>query len=159
MKSSPSQVPPNRLAVCGSRTLDDERVKIILLEEIDDKGITEIVTHGEPEGVCEVARRLCRERAIPLKLHFLNFRYLRGAFEKRSRAVFDDCDRAIFVHDGESKGTANELKLAKKMGLPFVFHELKPSTFHTSVGFDIEVDWVDAVEQNLCGPDPGSRQG
>lgn len=148
-----------RLAVCGSRTLDDERVKIILLEEIDDKGITEIVTHAEPEGVCAVARRLCKEKAIPLKLHFLNFRYLRGAFEHRSRAVFDDCDCAIFIHDGESKGTANELKMAKKLGLPCVCHELKPSRYNASVGFEIEVDWADSIEMEVFQTENGGQQG
>ena len=95
----------SKLSVHGSRTLSDERVKIILLEEIERHGVTEIVTHAEPDGVCKVARDLCKEKAITLKLHFLNFKYLRGAFEHRSRDVLNDADRAIFIHDGKSKGT------------------------------------------------------
>ncbi|MBW2650660.1 MAG: hypothetical protein JRC66_06565 [Deltaproteobacteria bacterium] len=130
-----------RLSIHGSRTLTDERVKIILLEEIGKYNPTTIVTHAEPGGVCEVARNLCKERAIPLKLHFLNFKYLRGAFEHRSRAVLKDCDHSVFIHDGKSKGCSNELKLAKKMGLPYTYHELSPAEYDKSVGFEIETDW------------------
>ena len=130
-----------KLSVHGSRTLQDERVKIILIEEIEKYGVTEIVTHAEPEGVCEVARRLAKERAIPLKLHFLNFKYLRGAFEHRSKDVFKDCDRAIFIHDGKSKGTSNEVKLAEKLGVPYTYQKLDRTNYKASVGFDIEVPW------------------
>ncbi|WP_319405352.1 hypothetical protein [uncultured Desulfosarcina sp.] len=130
-----------KLSVHGSRTLNDERVKILLMEEIETFGITEIVTHAEPEGVCKVARDLCKEKAIPLKLHFLNFKYLRGAFEHRSLDVLNDGDRAIFIHDGKSKGTANELILAKKMNVPYTFHELEKTEYKSSVGFEITQDW------------------
>lgn len=135
-----SERPRSRLAVCGSRTLADERVKIILLEEIA-AGATEIVTHAEPEGVCATARELCREKAIPPKLHFLNFRYLRGAFEHRSRDVFRDCDRCVFIWDGVSKGTHNELKMCRRMGIPHSLHELEPTPYTASVGFEIDRDW------------------
>jgi len=130
-----------KLTVHGSRTLDDERVQIILLEEIAKYQITEIVTHAEPEGVCGVARRLCKEKAIPLKVHFLNFKYLRGAFEHRSKDVLNDGDRAIFIHDGKSKGTSNEMKLAKKMNIPYSHHELDVTQYKSSVGFEIEGEW------------------
>jgi len=111
------------------------------MEEIIKHEVTEIVTHGEPEGVCKVARDLCREKAIPLKLHFLNFKYLRGAFEHRSIAVLKDANRAIFIHDGISKGTSNEMKLAKKMNLPYTYHHLEKTEYKQSIGFDIEKDW------------------
>jgi len=142
------------LSIHGSRTLTDERIKIIILEEIEKHNPTTIVTHAEPGGVCEVARELCREKAIPLKLHFLNFQYLRGAFEHRSRDVLLDSDHSVFIHDGKSKGCANELKLAKKMGLLYSYHELDPAEYDKSVGFEIETDWdktalVDVDEADL----------
>ena len=130
-----------RLSVHGSRTLEDERVKILLLDEIEKHDIGVIVTHAEPGGVCKVARRLAKEYAIPLKLHFLNFRYRAGAFEHTSKAVLQDAERGIFIHDGESKGTMNEYKLCKKMNLPGTLHTLQPSPHKTSVGFDIDADW------------------
>ena len=130
-----------KMSVHGSRTLVDERVKIILLEEIRKNGVTEIVTHGEPDGVCRLARKLCREKAIPLKLHYLNFKYLRGAFEHRSKAVLQDADIGLFIHDGKSKGTSNELKLAEKMKMKIILHELDPAEFESSVGFEVTTDW------------------
>ncbi len=130
-----------RLSVHGSRTLSDERVKILLLEAIDKYDVGLIVTHAEPEGVCEVARQLCKDEAIPLKLHFLNFKYRAGAFEHRSKAVLQDADRAIFIHDGKSKGCANERKLADKAGLPYDYHHIEPTPYKRSVGFDVGSDW------------------
>ena len=134
-----------RMSVHGSRTLSDERVKIILLEEIEKFKPDAIVTHAEPDGVCGIARKLCRELAIPLTLHFLNFRYLRGAFEHRSKDVLNDCDYAVFIHDGESKGTSNELKLAKKMNKQTSAYTIPKAEFKKSVGFPVVKDWGDSL--------------
>ena len=130
-----------KLSFHGSRTLKDERVRIIILEEIKKHNPDVVVTHAEPEGVCEMARKICREKAIPLKLHFLNFKYLRGAFEHRSKAVLLDSDYAIFIHDGHSKGTSNEQKLADKMGISSTYHVAEITRFKSSVGFEIDKDW------------------
>lgn len=130
-----------RLSFHGSRGLNDERVKIIILEEIAKYKPTTIVTHAEPGGVCEIVREVCRDKAIPLKVHFLNFKYLRGAFEHRSKDVLQDSDHSVFIHDGKSKGTSNELKLAKKMNIPATYHQLDKPKYKKSVGFNIETDW------------------
>lgn len=130
-----------RLGFHGSRTLTDERVRIIILEEIEKHKPSVIVTPAEPEGVCEMARKIAKEKAIPLKLHFLNFKYLRGAFEHRSKEVLADSDHHIFIHDGHSKGTSNELKLAGKMKLEHTLHTLEITKYKSSVGFDIETEW------------------
>jgi len=130
-----------RLSVHGSRTLKDERVKIILLEEIQKHGVTHIVTHAEPDGVCGVARKLCKEIAMPLTTYFLNFRYLRGAFEHRSKDVLNNSDHAVYIHDGKSKGTTNEKKLGKKMGVPCSEYTLEPAEFENSIGFPVDGEW------------------
>lgn len=142
-----------RASIHGSRSLADERVKLLLMEEINRRGITHIVTHAEPGGVCQVARKLCRELAMPLTLHFLNFKYLRGAFERRSKAVISDCDIAICIHDGKSQGTKNEIKLTKKMKVFSVVHELTESCHKQSVGFDIDEEWdVDKAPEKGLQP-------
>ena len=130
-----------KLSIHGSRKLKDERVKVIILEEIEKHKPTTIVTHAEPDGVCEIARQVCKEKAIPLKLHFLNFRYLRGAFEHRSKEVFNDSDYCIFIHDGISKGCSNELELCKKLGLPYKYYKLDRTEYKHSVGFEIDKGW------------------
>jgi hypothetical protein len=127
--------------VLGSRTLKDERVKIILLEMIEKYKPIEIVTTQEPAGVCEVAQKVAKETATPLHLFFLNFRYLRGAFERRSKEAIKYADVFIIVHDGESKGTANELAMVKKSGKPHEYHVLEVTKQQKSVGFNITDEW------------------
>ena len=133
-----------RLSISGSRTLSDERVRIIILEEIEKHKPTRIITHAEPDGVCKLARDICKEKAMPLHLHFLNFQKLRGAFYHRTLAVFYDTDIAIFIHDGESKGCQNEYEVAKKMGMPTEYYKLDIPKQQKSVGFEIEAnEWLD----------------
>ena len=139
-----------RLSVSGSRVLRDERVKILLLEEIEKEGATRIVTHAEPGGVCLIARSLCKEIGMPITIHHLNYKYGRGAFYHRTLGVFYDTDYAVFIHDGKSIGTKNEYEMAQKMGVPHSYHILEPTAFNTSVAFDIEVDWKDLTDDLLA---------
>lgn len=132
-----------RLGIHGSRSLSDERIKIIILEEIEKHKPNFIVTHAEPDGVCSVARAVSKDLGIPLCLHFLNFKFLRGAFEHRSKDVIKDSDFSVFIHDGESKGTNNEIALAKKMEVPHIVHTIKKPAFRNSVGFEIDVPWIE----------------
>ena len=130
-----------RLSIHGSRTLTDERVKVLILEAIATHGVTAIVTHGEPDGVCGVARKLCQQIALPLHLHFLDFKFKRGAWARRSEAVLSACDRCLFVWDGKSKGTSNELALCVKRGLPHDLHTLPPAR-GPSQSFEDDADWA-----------------
>ena len=86
-----------------------------------------LICHAEPEGVSKVARELAKELAMPLHLHFLDMTKMRGAWHHRSIAVLKDCDRAILIHDGVSKGTANELKLCIKLKKPHTLHTISPT--------------------------------
>ena len=129
----------------GSRTLGDERVKILILEEISRYGCSALVTHAEPDGACRVTRELARELAIPLHLHFLNFAKRRGAWEHRCHAVLADSDRCLFVWDGKSKGCSNELKIAVKRGLPYNLHTLEPAR-GPSQSFEQDSDWGAILE-------------
>ena len=130
----------------GSRTLFDERVEIIILEEIKKHEPEYVVTHGEPGGVCEVVRKVCKKHAIPLILHHLNFKKLRGAFEWRSKAVINDSDWSVLIWDGISKGTTNELKLIQKANKPYVLHELEIPKHTKSIGFDDDWGGIDSLE-------------
>ena len=130
-----------RLSVHGSRTLTDERVKVLLLEAIAAHDVKALVTHGEPAGVCGVARALAQEIAMPLHLMFLDFKFKRGAWAHRSEAVLSACDRCLFVWDGKSKGTSNELALCVKRGLPHDLHTLPPAR-GPSQSFEDDEDWA-----------------
>ena len=135
-----------RLSVHGSRTLKDERVQVLLLEEWVKHGATALVTHGEPLGVCGVARDLAKQQAWPLHLHFLNFARRRGAWEHRCHAVLADSDHAVFIWDGVSKGCANEMALAIKRRLPHTLHKLTPAR-GPSQSFENDADWAGVLGQ------------
>lgn len=114
------------LAVFGSRTLSDERVRVLLLQEIARTGATTITVAAEPHGVCEVARDLAAEVALPLLLHHLDHGKARGAWDHRSQATIRAADSAVLIWDGKSKGTANDLRLCVKWRLPHELHHLEP---------------------------------
>ncbi len=135
------QIEDFKVGVFGSRTLKDERVKTIILEKIKELGATMVATCQEPQGVSEVAQRVCKDYGYPLQLHFLNMQYLRGAFEQRSKEIIASCDYFIIIHDGNSKGTSNEKALVVKSGKPYHYEVLEPSKYDRSVGFNIVKDW------------------
>jgi len=143
-------IKPFKIGVFGSRTLKDERIKTIILEKIIEKNATLILTAQEPQGVCEVAQRVCKDYGYPLQLHFLNMMYLRGAFEQRSKEVVAEADYFIIIHDGISKGTLNEKILVEQSGKPFQYEMVEPTKYNRSVGFNIKKDWdlrVDMSEE------------
>ena len=130
-----------KIGVFGSRSLGDERVKTIILEKIKELNCTKILTCKEPIGVSEVAKNISNDYGYPLQLHFLNMQYLRGAFEQRSKEIVKDADYFIIIHDGKSKGTANEKILVEKSGKPFHYEILEISEYKESVGFQPKSDW------------------
>lgn len=135
------EIEPFKVGVFGSRALKDERVKCIILDKIKELNATLILTCQEPQGVSEVAQRVCKDYGYPLQLHFLNMQYLRGMFEQRSKEIVAEADYFIIIHDGVSKGTTNEKKLVEKSGKPFHYEILEPTKFDRSVGFNITEDW------------------
>lgn len=97
-----------------------------ILEEMDKYAADTIVTAQEPLGVCTVAQNVAKTEHFALELHFLNFRYRAGAFERRSKAVVEAADRFLLIHDGVSKGTRNELILVEKSRKPFNYITMAP---------------------------------
>lgn len=141
IQDSDASIYAEKLSIHGSRGLDDERVKIIILEMIKKHDIKKLVTHGEPAGVCEVARKIAKQYAIPLTQHYLNFQKLRGAFEHRSKAVINDADVHLVIWDGKSKGTNNEMNMIQKKKLNALICKIEPTTQKSSVGFIPDENW------------------
>lgn len=108
-----------RLAIFGSRTLCGRVVREAVAAKAKERNATQIVTAGEPDGVCHEARTVAREMSLPLTVHHLQPKErAAGKYHWRSVAVLSDCDFCQFFYDGKSKGTANEIKLAVKRGVP-----------------------------------------
>lgn len=129
----------NALGVHGTRDLYDDRVRLVLLDTIKKYNIGKIVTHAEPHGVCETARKLAQELGLVLELHFLDIKKGRGMFCHRSLGVIKNSDYSIVIHDGISKGTQNEIKLLEKLKKPYEYYKYeKNDDWTTDVDIDIE---------------------
>ena len=114
-----------RLSFHGSRSLSMAQCKPVIIKAFETHLPDVVVTHGEPEGACQYTRQLARKNGLSLKLHHLQHWRMQGQFHWRSKAVLEDSEFAIFLHDGQSNGTAGELDMAKKMGVPFQYFSLK----------------------------------
>ena len=118
-----------RLSFHGSRTLKDRKTRDIIELEIERHQPEVIVTHGEPGGVCRLSKSIAQGHGIPLKLHHIQGRWATGKFHHRSCDVINDSDFCIFIHDGISQGTSNELALAKKFKKPHTYYKLESGKF------------------------------
>lgn len=126
------------LGIHGTRDLYDDRIRLKILEVIEQKHVTKIVTHGEPHGVCEIARKLAQEIGMPLELHFLNIKNGRGMFANRSKEVIENSDYSLIFHDGKSKGTSNEKKMLDKFNKPYEYYVFEPSNDWSVDDFDLD---------------------
>ena len=130
-KKSPS-TPPTKVAIFGSRSIMDVRAKVVINEILSEyPTITAIVTTQEPRGVCEIAQAVAKEKSLILELHFLDFKYVKGAFEHRSYDVIKSADFVLLIHDGVSKGTKNELGYTLKSKKPYRYIVMQPSNVYT----------------------------
>lgn len=55
----------------------------------------------------------------------IQIKWATGKFHHRSCGVIDDSDFCIFIYDGISQGTQNELALAKKFKKPYTYYKLE----------------------------------
>lgn len=105
---------------------DDDRVTAIIAECIAKNKPDAIATAGEPKGVCRAAREYCQENAIPLLLFFIDVHRAGGMYHHRSLALFQYVQTMLFVHDGVSKGTSNEIQQTEELGIPYQYFTLIP---------------------------------
>ena len=133
-----------RLGVFGSRSLKNEEAREIIEKEIKEYEIGEIVTAGEIKGASEEARKLCKKLAIPLMVIFPDPRHGRGKYWHRSLKIIANSDRILLIWDGESRGTAGEIKLVKDCGIEYNLYQLKRKI---SEFWELDEDW-DVMNDN-----------
>ena len=112
------------LAILGSRSLDDNRVIRLLQMAVKEYGPSHIITSAECTGVSACGRVLAKVLSIPLIVHFVNLKHGPGKYEQRNKALLQETDFALLIHDGHSTGTINELLLCKKMKIKYKYIKL-----------------------------------
>jgi hypothetical protein len=128
------------LLVFGSRTLDDERIEQECARFVDGTEYRFIVTALDPGGVCERVKhwaKACRLGVTLIQVG-LNQEHARGMHNRRSIAALKMADHMLAIWDGASKGTAGEIALAKKMGVPTTIVRLEPKPrYDGGLAFDM----------------------
>lgn len=115
-----------KLGIQGSRTLYCDDARKIITQAIQSIKPTAIVTSAKIDGVCRLARELAESFALPLTVYFVNPDHAAGMHDKRSRAVQRGCEYVLFIHDGQSLGTAHEIQIARQTSKPHKVHLVKP---------------------------------
>lgn len=114
------------MGIFGSRSLNDDRVNTIIADCLEREKPDAVATAGEPAGVCQVAREYCQSHAIPLLLFHIDVNRAGGMYHHRSLALLQRVESMLFVHDGVSKGTLNELKQCEELGIEYSYFTLAP---------------------------------
>ena len=129
-----------RLCIFGSRNIDSESAFNILIEETKKLNPESIVTSGDARGVCKLAIMVSKKLSLPCKLHYLNqAKYARGKYDHRSREVLSESDFVLFLHDGFTTGTKNEIKLAEKMNIPYKYINYVQQDFSFDSKFQLDM--------------------
>lgn len=116
------------LLVFGSRTLDDSRIETVIANFMKGTDYKYIITALDPGGVCERVKHYAKKcrMGITLIQVGLDSAKARGMHYERSKQALQMADHMLAIWDGESKGTAGEILLAKKMNVPTTIKKLTP---------------------------------
>lgn len=139
-----------KLGIFGSRNLKRRKDCFLIKNEIlkfqENNPIDFIVTAGEIEGACKHAREIGKELKIPLILYFYDMgKFHKGAFLKRTQQIIDQADCFLLFHDGESKGTKNELEMLKKQNKRYEYFLLElniEDELFLDIDFDSKENWL-----------------
>ncbi len=102
--------------IAGSRQAIDYSI-IIKAVELSEFDITEVVS-GTARGVDKLGERFARDNGIPLRLFPANWsKYGKSAGMIRNEEMAKYSDALIAIWDGQSRGTAGMIRLAKRFNL------------------------------------------
>ncbi len=109
-----------RVLVCGSRTWSDYGA---VFNAVASLGKIDRMIEGDARGADAIGRRVAQALNIPCLTFFADWAvYGDAAGPIRNKRMLKEGkpDLILAFHDnlGESKGTANLISLAKKMGIP-----------------------------------------
>ncbi|MFA7057369.1 MAG: DUF2493 domain-containing protein [Candidatus Cloacimonadales bacterium] len=115
-----------KVAVIGSRSFADCSKVTMVLDELTE--ITHIISGGA-KGADNCAEDYAKKHGLPITIFYPNWeRYGRSGGIIRNKEIIASCDMCVVFWDGKSKGTANSLEVAKKLG-----KEIKLIRFNTEV--------------------------
>ena len=109
-----------KVAIVGSRNFQDYERIVQGVERLKEHYPHLQILSGGARGVDRLAQRAAEYLGIPFKLFPANWeKYGRRAGMLRNEFLIRDADKVVAVWDGQSRGTANSIQWAKKLGTPY----------------------------------------
>lgn len=106
------------IAIIGSRSICNEEAYRMLKNEIAVLNPTTIISGGS-KGVGEMAETIANRNGYDLETILPEWeKYGKQAAVIRNQAIIKKADYVLAVWDGKSKGTMNEITLAKRLKKP-----------------------------------------
>jgi hypothetical protein len=103
-----------RIAIIGSRGFSEPRKVTDYVASLPDAAV---VVSGGARGVDTWAERAARARGLGVEIHPAEWeKYGKRAGFVRNYAIVKDADRVVAFWDGQSKGTAHSIRIAREMG-------------------------------------------
>lgn len=102
------------VAVIGSRSFNTEKDRNSLYEELDKLKITKIVSGGAP-GADSFAKMYADDRRISIEVIRPDWSLGKHAGMLRNTLIVEKAQLVVAFWDGESSGTLDSIKKAKKM--------------------------------------------
>lgn len=109
-----------KLAIVGSRILEETDENLVILTEIVRRNIdniTEIVSGGA-RGADTLAQKFAEQEKIPMRVFPADWaRFGKGAGPRRNQEIVDHCDKllAFYVNEKNSTGTKDSVRRAKRV--------------------------------------------
>lgn len=108
-----------KVAIVGSRVhVDAIKVAIAVQRAVADLDASDTVISGGARGVDQWAEQAAKARGLHVVIHKPDWTLGRGAGMIRNAKIVADADMLLAFWDGQSKGTAHSIQLARKKGIP-----------------------------------------
>ena len=101
--------------IAGSRSITDYNLLLEAYSECDFE-ITEVVSGGA-RGVDKLGERLAQEFNLPLKVFLADWSKGKQAGFTRNVQMAEYAEALIAIWDGQSRGTAHMINVARSLGL------------------------------------------
>ncbi len=108
------------LAIVGSRSITDYSLLVAEIERLEAALATKItgLVSGGAEGADNLAANFAREHHLPIKIFLPNYSTCgRRAPLIRNAEIVKFSDVMLALWDGQSRGTAHTIKLARELGV------------------------------------------
>jgi len=115
-----------KLAVIGSRGVTQYTPIYKFLDDRIDR-IEMIVSGGCKNSPDEIAHEWCKNRGVPILIFYPDWEGKgKSAGFQRNKRIIESADNVVAFYDGESKGTANSISIAKGLKKPCKVIVMKP---------------------------------